>query len=75
MWALEPCFTRAQLQSIKAPILLIFGDDDLVTVEHAVSMFRTIPGAHLCVVPHACHGVMPKEAVLTFLDEAPAGAK
>ena len=33
--------------------------------------FRTIPGAQLCVVPHARHGVMPKEAILTFLTEGP----
>jgi pimeloyl-ACP methyl ester carboxylesterase len=75
MWAAEPCFTREQLQSVKAPTLLIFGDSDLVTPEHAVEMFRTIPGAQLCVVPHAGHGVMPKEAVLTFLDETSTGEK
>ena len=73
MWAVEPCFSREQLQSIKAPTLLVFGDDDLVTVEHAVTMFRTISGAQLCVVPHAGHGVMPEEAVLTFLQEASPG--
>jgi len=38
-------------------------------IEHAVEMFRTIPGAQLCVVPHAGHGVMPKETILTFLRE------
>jgi pimeloyl-ACP methyl ester carboxylesterase len=75
MWAVEPCFTREQLQSIKAPTLLIFGDSDLVMPEHAVEMFRTIPGAQLCVVPHAGHGVMPKETVLTFLNEVPPGEK
>ena len=51
------------------------GDGDIVTPEHAVEMFRTIPGAQLCVVPHAGHGVMPKETILTFLNEPPAGEK
>lgn len=69
MWAVEPCLTREQLQGIKAPTLLIFGDRDLVTLEHAVDMFRSIPGAQLCVVPNAVHGVLPKEAVLSFLNE------
>jgi hypothetical protein len=32
-------------------------------------MFRTIPGAQLCVVPNAGHGAMPKETVLAFLQE------
>ena len=58
MWAAEPSFTPEQLQSIKAPTLIIVGDEDIVTPEHAVEMFRTIPGAQLCVVPHAGHGVV-----------------
>ena len=70
MWMAEPSFTREQLQSIKAPTLLIIGDADIVTPEHAVEMFRTIPGAQLCVVPHAGHGVLPKETVLTFLQDS-----
>jgi pimeloyl-ACP methyl ester carboxylesterase len=53
--------------------LIIVGDGDIVTPEHAVEMFRTIPGAHLCVIPHAGHGVMPKETILTFLKEALTG--
>jgi pimeloyl-ACP methyl ester carboxylesterase len=69
MWAVEPSFTREQLQSIEAPTLVIVGDADIVTPEHAVEMFRTIPAAQLCVVPHSGHGVMPKETILTFLQE------
>src|SRR6266568_9063440 len=75
MWAMEPGFSREEVQSIKAPTLIIVGDGDIVTPEHAVEMFRTIPGAQLCVVPHAGHGVTPKETILTFLNEAPTGAK
>ena len=73
MWAVEPNFTREEMQSIKAATLIIVGDRDLVTPEHAVEMFRTIPVAQLCVVPHAGHGVMPKDTILTFLKEAPTG--
>lgn len=75
MWTMEPNFTREEMQSIKVPTLIIVGDDDIVTPEHAVEMFRTIPGAQLCVVPHAGHGVMPNETILTFLNEAPIGEK
>jgi len=69
MWATEPGFTREQLQGIDAPTLVIVGDGDIVTPEHAVEMFRTIPAAQLCVVPHSGHGVMPKETILAFLQE------
>jgi len=73
MWIAEPSFTPEQLQGIRAPTLIIIGDEDIVTPEHAVEMFRTIPGAQLCVVPHAGHGVLPKETVLTFLQEEANG--
>ena len=75
MWAVEPSFTRDQLQSIEAPTLVIIGDGDIVTPEHAVEMFRTIPAAHLCVVPRSGHGVMPKETIVTFLQEGATGEK
>jgi pimeloyl-ACP methyl ester carboxylesterase len=73
MWATEPNFTRAQLQSIEAPTLIIVGDADIVTPEHAVEMFRAIASAQLCVVPHAGHGTRPKETIMTFLQEATTG--
>jgi pimeloyl-ACP methyl ester carboxylesterase len=71
----EPNFTREEMQSIKAPTLIIIGDADIVTPEHAVEMFRTIPTAQLCVVPHAGHGVMPKETILAFFNEVLTNAK
>ncbi len=71
MWTEEPNFSREQLQRIEAPTLLIIADDDIVTPEHAVEMFRSIPGARLCVVPGAGHGVMPKDTVLSFLEGEP----
>ena len=70
MWSVEPSLTGEELQSIKAPTLIIVGDDDIVRTEHSVEMFRAIPHAQLCVVPDSGHGVMPKEAVLTFLAES-----
>jgi len=73
MWAVEPDFTLEQLQSIAAPTLLVVGDSDIVTPEHAVEMFRAIPGSQLCVVPNARHGVLPQETILRFLQEDGAG--
>jgi pimeloyl-ACP methyl ester carboxylesterase len=67
MWDSEPNFTNEELQSIVAPTLLIIGDRDIVTPEHAVEMFRAIPASQLCMVPGAGHGTMPAETVLRFL--------
>ena len=62
-------YTAEQMASIKAPTLIIVGDKDMITPEHAVATFRAIPGSQLCVVPHAGHGVLPMETLLTFLRE------
>ncbi|MBA3689316.1 MAG: alpha/beta hydrolase [Chloroflexi bacterium] len=70
---MEPSFTREELQRIKAPTLIIVGDRDVVTPEHAVEMFRTIPDAQLCIVPHTGHGARPKGTIRTFLQEAATG--
>jgi pimeloyl-ACP methyl ester carboxylesterase len=72
MWAVEPRFTHEELRRIAAPTLIIIGDGDIVTPEHAAEMLRTIPDAQLCVVPHAGHGAMPEEVVLKFLEETTA---
>jgi pimeloyl-ACP methyl ester carboxylesterase len=63
------------MASIQSPTLVIVGDRDIITLEHAVEMYRTIPHAQLCVVPNAVHGVMPRDTVLTFLKDAAGGRR
>lgn len=42
---------EAQLKSITAKTLLIIGDADLMTPEHAVEMYRLIPNCQLAILP------------------------
>jgi pimeloyl-ACP methyl ester carboxylesterase len=44
-----------EIASIKAPTLVIAGDKDVVTAEHAVKMSATIPGSKLLILPGS-HG-------------------
>jgi pimeloyl-ACP methyl ester carboxylesterase len=48
-------FTRDQMKSIKAPLLITLGDRDAVRLEHAVEMFRLIPNSRLAVFPGGDH--------------------
>ena len=59
MWAVEPNYTDEQMTSIKAPTLVIAGDQDVITPEHSVALFRALPDAQLCVLPNAGHGALP----------------
>lgn len=39
------------LQSIQAPTLVLVADQDVMTPEHAVEMYRLIPNAQLAIIP------------------------
>lgn len=40
-----------QLQSIKAPVLIIIGDKDIITPEHAMELHRQIKNSELAIIP------------------------
>ena len=44
-----------QLAGITAPVLLVLGDHDFTTLEHAALMHRLIPGSQLAVLPATTH--------------------
>jgi len=44
-----------EIQSIKAPTLVMVGDADIVRPEHAVAMFRLLPHGQLAVLPGSDH--------------------
>ena len=55
---------EALLRDIRASVLVLIGDRDIVTPEHAVTLQQQIPGARLLVLP-AGHGDYLGEAVMT----------
>jgi pimeloyl-ACP methyl ester carboxylesterase len=75
-WRTEPRHELADLARITARTLILIGDHDIVTVEHAAAMQRAIPGAQLAVLPGSDHfllSVKPDLAnslILDFIGEA-----
>jgi pimeloyl-ACP methyl ester carboxylesterase len=68
MWFAEPNFTTEQLASIRAPTLVIAGDQDWITLEHTITLFRAIPNSQLSVLPNTGHGGPPPQGTIkTFL--------
>jgi pimeloyl-ACP methyl ester carboxylesterase len=74
-------FTREQMKSIKAPVLITLGDRDGVRPEHAVEMFRLIPNARLALFPGGDHFLLFNSPatvlapVAAFLDAPTVSAK
>ena len=54
-------FTKAELASIKAPILIVSGDHDFVDLGHAVDTFTLLSNAELAVIPDASHFALSSE--------------
>jgi pimeloyl-ACP methyl ester carboxylesterase len=51
-----------EIRSIEAPALVVIGDRDLPTAEHAVEMYRLMPQARLAILP-GTHGSYMGEAM------------
>jgi pimeloyl-ACP methyl ester carboxylesterase len=60
----EPTLTPADLSGVASRSLVMLGDDDEVTLEHAGAMYRGIPDAELAVVPGTSHGLLHEKPAL-----------
>ncbi|HEX3460926.1 MAG TPA: alpha/beta hydrolase [Acidimicrobiales bacterium] len=76
LWS-EPFDFTPELASIEAPTLVMVADDDLVTIEHATEMYRTLPRGELAVLPGVSHAAplerpsLFNRLVLDFLSDPP----
>jgi pimeloyl-ACP methyl ester carboxylesterase len=64
MHVAEPTLTTGALAGLRCRTLVMVGDDDEVTLEHAVAMYRGIPDAELAVVPGTSHGLLVEKPEL-----------
>jgi pimeloyl-ACP methyl ester carboxylesterase len=55
-----------QLAGITAPTLLVLGDRDFTTIEHAALMQQLIPGSQLAVLPDTTHMQVTRRADLVL---------
>ncbi|MFF8555634.1 alpha/beta fold hydrolase [Streptomyces sp. NPDC015501] len=55
MWRTQPTLTTEDLAGVRASTLVMAGDDDLMTLEHTIALYRAIPDAELAIVPGASH--------------------
>lgn len=60
----EPRLTAHDLRAVTSRTLVMVGDDDEVTLEHAIDTYRAIPDAELMVVPGTSHGLLVEKPAL-----------
>jgi pimeloyl-ACP methyl ester carboxylesterase len=69
----EPTLTLDDVSQVRSRTLVMLGDDDEVTLEHAIAMYRALPDGELIVIPGTSHGLLVEKpelcnsAILAFL--------
>jgi pimeloyl-ACP methyl ester carboxylesterase len=73
----EPTLTVEDLAGVRARTLVVCSDDDVVSLEHTLALYRGLPDAELAVVPGTSHVLVVEKPelvttlVLDFLTTAP----
>jgi len=57
MYSKEEVIEKEKLSQLRAKVLVVLGDRDVVKLEHGLEMYRTIPGSLFCVLPDTPHEV------------------
>lgn len=60
----EPDLDAADLARVTARSLVMFSDDDLMTLPHAVEMYDALPNAELAIVPGTSHFLTQEKPAL-----------
>jgi pimeloyl-ACP methyl ester carboxylesterase len=74
MWATQPHYTIAGLGKIKAPVLVIAGEFDVIKPAHTDQLAHAIPNAEEAIIKGGTHDVVSDQAdavnarILAFLD-------
>src|SRR6266545_3273003 len=64
MAAEEPALPQSELRGVTSRTLVMFGDDDLMTLEHVIAMYKKIPNSELAVVPGTSHFLLQEKPAL-----------
>jgi pimeloyl-ACP methyl ester carboxylesterase len=74
----DPGLTPKDLGRIPCPALVVSADDDLVTLEHTIALYRGLPDGQLAIVPGSSHLLLHEKPeacvnlVVEFLTRNPA---
>jgi pimeloyl-ACP methyl ester carboxylesterase len=61
MGAREPALTSADVSVVPHRTLVMVGDDDIITLEHTIDLYRAIPNSELAVVPGTSHFLLQEK--------------
>ena len=64
VWKSEPSIAITKLAKIKCPVLVLAGDDDVISAKESEKIYQAIANARLAIVPGASHAVIKEKTEL-----------
>lgn len=61
MWFQEQYFPKSDLETIKVPTLVVYGDNDMYTLEHGIEIHNAIKNSQFCVIPNCSHDIFEEK--------------
>lgn len=62
-----PNVAYSELKKIKAAVLIMQGDRDIIRPEHSLKLFQSIPNSQLCILPGTTHGACWEKQALFLM--------
>jgi pimeloyl-ACP methyl ester carboxylesterase len=62
MYLSFPGWDENRLRALAAPLMVMLGDRDFTTLEHALALYRLVPDGRLAVLPGSGHGAPVEHA-------------
>jgi len=75
IWSSEPTLTVAEIATIQCPVLVLAGDDDVISHHHTIELFEALPLGQLAIIPGTSHFVMKEKpdlmnaVIMQFLED------
>jgi len=57
VWDSEPNISKQQLSEIQCPVLVVSGDDDMISLQHTQELYEALPLGQLAVLPGTSHAL------------------
>ena len=58
LWSSGPILSAEDLEKISSPVLIIIGEHDLISVNHATAMARLLPNSRLLIIKNGGHSTL-----------------
>lgn len=75
IWENEPRISLAEISTIQCPVLVLVGDDDVISHSHTVELYEALPFGQLSVIPGTSHFVLKEKpnlmnaVIVQFLED------